>query len=461
MIRVRLYLLPAASLMANMVFAPPALAQTPPAAQAPAQAQEVQQVREDLAKLKQDFDLLRQQYDNRLSQLEERLKEIGGTSGPSAPPAQSPVAAHDPAAPAPAALVPVDAPTLPQTPDQTAGQQGSLAGSSKVFNPDTSVIANFLSVAGKNPMSTQPSLQLAEAEVSFQAVVDPYARADFFLSAGPEGLDIEEGYITFTSLPGNMLLKVGKMRAQFGKVNTLHSHAMPTADRPLVTENLVGGEDGLSDSGMSVSHLVQTSALYLELTGEVFAGTSNVFQSPAPSKLNYVGRVRAYHDLTENSNIDLGTSYAFGPTDVGQVTTLPADTAPPTLNKSLYGIDATYRYRPLRRAIYKRLNLRTELIWSRQDLPAGDQTTAFGWYGLGEYQFARRWYLGARYDRSGRTLDGSLHDNGASFFMTFWPSEFSQIRGQYRLTNYAEGVRANEFLFQFNFAIGAHGAHIF
>ena len=39
------------------------------------------------------------------------------------------------------------------------------------------------------------------------------------------------------------------MRAQFGKVNTLHTHAMPTADRPLVTENLVGGEEGISDSG--------------------------------------------------------------------------------------------------------------------------------------------------------------------------------------------------------------------
>ena len=46
-------------------------------------------------------------------------------------------------------------------------------------------------------------------------------------------------------------------------------------------------------------------------------------------------------------------------------------------------------------------------------------------------------------------------------FVTFWPSEFSQVRGQYRRTNYAEGVTANEFLFQFNFSIGAHGAHVF
>ena len=45
--------------------------------------------------------------------------------------------------------------------------------------------------------------------------------------------------------------------------------------------------------------------------------------------------------------------------------------------------------------------------------------------------------------------------------LTYWPSEFSQIRGQYRRTNYFDGIKANEFLFQMNFAIGAHAAHVF
>ena len=31
-----------------------------------------------------------------------------------------------------------------------------MAGASKVFNPDMSVIGNFVGVAGKNPMSDQP-----------------------------------------------------------------------------------------------------------------------------------------------------------------------------------------------------------------------------------------------------------------------------------------------------------------
>ncbi|MDH4065250.1 MAG: TonB-dependent receptor, partial [Acidobacteriota bacterium] len=85
----------------------------------------------------------------------------------------------------------------------------------------------------------------------------------------------------------------------------------------------------------------------------------------------------------------------------------------------------------------------------------------FGFYTSADYQFARRWYAGARYDRSARPLEASTIDTGGSFYLTYWPSEFSQMRGQYRRTNYGDGVDANEFLFQFLFSIGAHGAHVF
>ena len=48
-------------------------------------------------------------------------------------------------------------------------------------------------------------------------------------------MDLEEGYITFTSLPAGLLLKAGKMCGAFGVVNTLHNHVLPWTDRPLVT----------------------------------------------------------------------------------------------------------------------------------------------------------------------------------------------------------------------------------
>ena len=385
----------------------------------------------DASALQQQIDQLKKEFGERIAALEAKLAEAQAAAPTPAP---VPAVAVGPATAAPAAPL----------------------ASAKVFNPDMSVIGNFLGVAGKNDHSDEPSFGLSEVEAAFQAIVDPYARADFFLAASPEGLEVEEGFLTLNTLPAGLLLKAGKMRAEFGKVNRLHTHRLPWADRPLVTQNLAGGEEGISLPGVSLSKLIQNPAVFLEATGEAYYGSSDVFESRQKSKLTYVGRLRGYRDITEGTNIDIGGSYAVGPsTEAPEIFSLE-DT-----NTELFGFDATFRYRPLRRAIYRRFQARTELVWSRPRSNGRIGEGAFGYYGSGEYQFARRWFAGARYDRSAQALDPSLVDKGGSFFITFWPSEFNQIRGQYRRTNYGDGVKANEFLFQLNFSIGAHGAHVF
>jgi hypothetical protein len=334
---------------------------------------------------------------------------------------------------------------------------GAAVGSSKVFNPDIAVIGDFLGSAGVNHTDAPPSLEMHESEASFQAVVDPYARADFFLSFGEEGVNLEEGYLTLTTLPGGLLTRVGKMRAAFGKVNTLHNHVLPWTDRPLVTRNLVAGEDGVNDAGMSVARLIPNPWLFLEATGQVFRGDSgDLFKAVRRDEVSFVGHLRGYQDITESSNLDLGFSYARGHNDAE----LGNDEAFEVFTTKLYGIDATFRWRPLQRSIYRSFVARTEYIWSQRDQANGLQK-ASGYYVSGDYQLARRWFAGVRLDASDRATDASLRDTGASLMLTYWPSEFSQVRGQYRRTNYALGDPANEFLFQFQFSIGAHGAHPF
>jgi len=344
-----------------------------------------------------------------------------------------------------------EAQTPTPTPEATAppAPVSAPAGAGgKMFNPDIAVIGDFLAAAGKNDTAfASPSLEMHETEASFQAIVDPYARADFFLAFSNEEVGVEEGFITFTSLPASLLLKVGKMRGAFGKVNAMHNHVLPWTDRPQVVQNLLGGEEGISDAGVSLSHLFPLRLVYLEATGEVYRGESELFHAPRRGDLSYVGRLRAYRDLTESTNLDLGGSYASGHNDVGFTT-------------QLFGFDATFRYRPLRRAIYRRAIARTELIWSRRQ-DSGETIRAFGGYASLEYQLARRWFVGIRADRSERADDPSLVDEGGSVLLTFWPSEFSQIRGQYRHLKYGEGETADEVLFQLLFSIGAHGAHAF
>jgi len=409
----------------------------------------------DLAAIQQQIDQLKQQ----LQALQDQLARLAAQ--PPAP-APAPAAEQPPAAQAVAASPPEQTAAVPAGAEGAGGPSGSLpvygagAAASKVFNPDMAVIGDFLGAAGHNEVKPSKAFEMHESEASFQAVVDPYARADFFISFGEEGVELEEGFVTFPALPGGLLVKAGKMRAAFGKVNSLHNHVLPWADRPLVTANLVNGEEGIDDAGFSVARLIPNPWFFLEGTGQVFRGDSgDLFTSSKPGDLSYVGHLRGYHDITENTNIDLGASYSHGHnasgvvygTDVGRFTT------------QLTGLDATLRWRPLQRSIYHSFVGRSEVIWSQREQPDGEQHST-GFYISGDYQFARRWFTGARYDRSERA-DSPTLDTGQSLMLTYWPSEFSQIRGQYRRTRYAETETANEFLFQFMFSIGAHGAHPF
>ncbi len=336
----------------------------------------------------------------------------------------------------PAAPVPAPEPQLAQT--QTYGGATSNA---KLLNPDISLIGDFIGTAGRNTISPSRSLELHESEVGLQAIIDPYARADAFISFGETGVNVEEGYVTFTSLPAGLLLKVGKMRAEFGKVNTIHNHALPFIDRPLVTNNLVGGEDGIDDAGISLSRFLPAPKnWFLQGTAQVYRGdSSDVFTSNRRQDVSVVGHLRLYRDLGESTNIDLGGSYARGHNTAGVGTTFD----PANFLTNLYSVDATLRWKPLRRSIYHSFLLRNEFFWSARDQVSLANANvfqtqhAFGLYSDAEYRVNRRWTLGGRFDRSGRATNASLTDSGFSGILTYWPSEFSQIR------------------------VGAHGAHPF
>jgi len=198
-------------------------------------------------------------------------------------------------------------------------------------------------------------------------------------------------------------------------------------------------------------------ALFLEATGQVFRGDSdNVFHTWHANNLSTVGHLRAYRDISESTNVDVGFSYARG-----------ASPEAAGLFNNLYGIDTTVRWKPLRRSIYHSFTGRAEFVWDRNDArllaanPLSTRQTPFGYFASADYQFARRWFAGGRFDWSERALNAFQRDTGGSAVVTYWPSEFSQVRGQFRHTNYAEGLSANEILFQFLFSIGAHGAHPF
>jgi hypothetical protein len=403
------------------------------------------------------------ELEDRVIALEGQVRMLKAAAAQPAP--AHPGAAQPAESTAQAAAVPQPAPT-PAAPatqaEALAATQGPNLGgagasAAKALNPDISVIGDFIGAMGgnseQNTVSLQPipAFQMHESEIGLQSIIDPHARGDFFISFGEDGVNLEEGYITFTALPGSFVAKVGKMRSAFGKVNTMHNHVLPWVDRPLVTNNLVAGEDGINDAGFSVERILPApKGIFLEATGQVFRGDSgDVFQSSQRSDVSAVAHLRGYHDLNESTNLDLGVSYARGHNDLGT-----------NFLTHLYGIDATLRWKPLRRSIYHSFVGRSEFIWSdRQQFPATQKS--FGYYASADYQLARRWFVGGRFDHSDRSRDDGLTDKGGSVTLTYWPSEFSQLRGQYRFTRYANNIDANELFFQLIFSLGAHGAHPF
>jgi hypothetical protein len=274
-----------------------------------------------------------------------------------------------------------------------------------------------------------------------------------------------------TSLPAGLLAKVGRIRAQFGKTNPLHTHVLPWADEPLPITNLLGSEEGWAGDGISVARLVPLPGdTFSEATVQVFRGErEGLFEPEKRSDLAYDLRYRVFRDLTEATNLDLGLSYGWGPNATELASDEPDGEAQLFHGTTrLAGFDATLRWKPLQTALYRSFTGRAEVMRSRREQP-GDDPSSLGWFVSGDYQLARRWFVGGRLESADHADEDALRDRGAAFILTFWPSEFSQLRAELRRRRYQAfdddlvrfDTTANELLLQMQFAMGAHGAHPF
>jgi hypothetical protein len=340
---------------------------------------------------------------------------------------------------------------------------GSALQASNVGNPNISVIGWFQGEAGHRQKNAEQAeaFQLKEAELGFQAVVDPYAKADFFVSVHDNEIDLEEGYINWFSLPADLALKLGKFRASFGKFNRVHPGETAFADRPLAAANYFGDE-GLSGTGASLSWQVPLSAFLMDVTAEAIT-TPDTDEAPTFGKakkkdLTYVGRVSSFFDLTESLNLNLGGSYANGAAGQELDTVTQSSS---TLRSELVGVDATFRWKNPHRAIYRSVFWQTEIFTNHRDVTTTDTENTIGLFSHLEVQVARRWRIGGRYDYSETPTDKNITEKGGLMYVTFTPSEFSLISLQGRHVNFSDGTTENIGFLKTTYNIGPHGGHPF
>ncbi|HXQ23412.1 MAG TPA: hypothetical protein VN812_17175 [Candidatus Acidoferrales bacterium] len=346
--------------------------------------------------------------------------------------------------------------------------------SSSLLNPNISFIGDFVFLGTDNrQLSKANQFSFREAEVGFQAPIDPFARADAFLTVDEGGnLDVEEAYATFLDLPGNLQARAGKFRLMFGKNNVLHRHALPQTDRPFAeVDNF--GDEGFAGTGGELSWLVPNPwDQYLLLSGEVVndlgeptAVSQGVpLQQPPAGRVFrdfvYLGHAQSFFDLNADNNIELGASALFN---------LPKSST----QTRIYGVDLTYRWRPLQQAGYHQFLWRSEGYFTDKQLRGTDaaalpvtESSTFntaGFYTYGEYRLAQRWWLGTRVDWTEIPAERHRTEWDTYPYCTFAPTEFGYFRlgYQYAMSDKLQKRESNRVWLQYDFSIGPHAAHAF
>ncbi len=334
------------------------------------------------------------------------------------------------------------------------------AGGFSNMNPNIGLITKFTGDALANgeieideEEGSPEGFNFHEVELSFQMVIDPYARADFFIAFLPEeeAVELEEAFITVFSLPFDLRAKAGIIRAKFGRLNPIHPPEVVFVDYPLPLEVYFGGE-GLVGTGVSVSYFMPNKwDLFWEATCEVTNGDNEmIFNGNSTNDLAYNGHFSSFFNMGDNSALLLGGTAMSGVNDeLGLYKT------------NVYGIDLTYKWKPLRRQLYKSFTWQTEFFFLDREEGTSENIKAAGFYSYVEYQLGRRWYVLGRYDRAELQDNSGNADQKYVAALTYFPSNFQTIRLQSTTSKDFQGKSSTLLSLQWNFVIGAHGAHIY
>ena len=331
-------------------------------------------------------------------------------------------------------------------------QPAAAPRSAPTTNPDLSAIGDFRGMYTSDG-KRNVELYFNQLEMQLTSVVDPYARANFIFSLGKDSVnggfstDLEEATLTSLDLPYQLQVTLGKFKPHFTKVNTIHPHAFSFVDFPIMLERFFSDE-GIFMEGISASWLVPNPYdFYQELDVEVGRSETNstLVQGNA-NALTYIGHLKNFFELTDNSTIELGLSGLSG-VNFRQ------------LNTSLGGVDLTYKWKPVQFNTDQSFTWQTEAIVCNAKLTPSQAVQTYGAYSFVEYQIQKRTFVGSRYDYSALPGDKTREDRALSLLFRFQPTEFQILALEFQHDNRSYGNDVNQVVFRAIFAIGTHGAH--
>jgi len=352
-----------------------------------------------------------------------------------------------------AALAAAGTDTTARATDSTRAPSAERGTNLNRMNPEISATADIrLQVDPDVP--TQDNVDVREFELSFQAALDPYAKTKIFLSAGEDGVNVEEGYAYWTGLPGGLRLDLGRFRQQVGELNRWHPHALPESEYPLVLREYLGNE-GLSGDGLGLYWAVPFgggAAGTWELWGQATLANNEVLYGGG-NRIAGLGHVNAFWQLSPAVFFQLGGTVLGG--------TNPDS----NLTSTVFGGDFRLSWRPPARALYQSLTLRGEGYVNRRTTGGGGTTPGVtqqytGAYLSALYQLSRRLFAGTRFDWVEPLATPNRHTWAVVPSLQWWQSEWVYLRLEWQHQHDAletgDVATRNRILLQAVWAIGPH-----
>jgi hypothetical protein len=339
----------------------------------------------------------------------------------------------------------------------------------------------------------QRGFNARNAEIAIDGAVDPYFEgfANIVLkldNGNATEIELEEAFLQTTSLPFGLQIKAGQFFDAFGRINPTHPHTWEFADSPLVNGRLLG-PDGLRGVGAQISWTVPvpwySQVIFAVQNGR--GGTAYSFRNPGDAGVFYgrqtidraasalrdfvfVPRWENSFNLSDTQTVLLGASGAFGSNDTG-----------PNSHTQIYGGDFLYKWKsPRAEGGFPFVKWQTEAMYRRfeagrglnESFPVSETFDDWGTYSQVLWGFKKGWVVGVRGDYL-HMQDSLFTDDitrqtrsRISANLTWYPTEFSKLRLQYNHdfleeNEFLPGREVDSVFFQFEFILGAHGAHKF
>ncbi len=367
---------------------------------------------------------------------------------------------------APAPATPTAVPDLSQV-----NLAASIPGIQSM-NPDMAVILDFAGAGfSAEPLQTgghdpdHNGFTLRQVELALGASVDPYFRFDADL-VFKDGVEVEEAYLTTSSLPWSLQVRAGEFFSRFGRQNAQHPHSWNFVDQPLVYGKFLG-EDGAHGKGAELSWLAPLPwALTVYGTVQSPSGPCCAASySPTDAStasvrtaldLVYEGVVEQFFPITDSLSVLWGLSTQAGPAQY-----LASDG-----RAELQGTDVLVRYKPDDSTSRWSVELQAEALLRTRH--AGSKLLVDeGGYAQGVWRINPEWETGLRYEllngiaRDGYDASGlgPLVQRGAGQ-VTFYPSHFSRLRFEASVGDRHDGsLPVVAGIIDVEVLIGAHGSH--